>query len=288
MSGRLEGKVAVVTGGSRGLGFAIARAFAQEGASVVLASRSSASVDRAAAELKSAGFKVAGFSCDVADLFRVEALADFAEAQFGPIGVWVNDAGLSAPYGPSAHVPSPIFRSVIDTNIVGTYNGSVVALRRMLPLGRGRLINILGRGDTGAIPLQNAYSSSKVWVRNFTRALAKEYEGSGVGIHAFNPGLVRTEMIGDVEAVRGWEGKLEPLRVVSAIWANEASVPAEKAVWLASDATEGRTGIMAKVLTTPSMLGGLVRAGGRIVSGKGLGASPMKVRVVEAAVGEGD
>ena len=84
--------------------------------------------------------------------------------------------GLSAPYGPSAHIPSAIFRALIDTDVVGTYNGSVTALRHFLGKKSGRLINNLGRGDTGSVALQNAYSSSKVWVRNFTRALAKEYE----------------------------------------------------------------------------------------------------------------
>lgn len=281
MAGKLEGKVAVITGGSRGLGLGIARALAREGAAVVVASRSADSVRKAAESLSAEGVRAAGFACDVADLARVEALAEFAQSEFGGLDIWVNNAGLSAPYGPSASVPSASFRAVLDTNIIGTYNGSVVALRHMLPRRGGRIVNILGRGDSGALPFQSAYSSSKVWARNFTRALAKEYSNSGIGIHGLNPGLVLTDMIGEVTAVRGWEGGLEPFRIIAAIWAAEASVPAAELLRLVGVETEGRTGIMAKVLTPSYMLRRLAAAGLRLAFGKGLGGRPMSVRVVE-------
>jgi glucose 1-dehydrogenase len=261
MSELLKGKVAVITGSSRGLGLAIAQTYTRAGAKVVIASRTQRSIDSALEMLRSNGAQVTGMACDVADIVQVEALANHAIQTFGRIDIWVNNAGLSAPYGPTAHIPSRDFMNVVNTNIIGTYNGSVVALRKMSAQGHGKIINLLGRGDTGAVPLQNAYSSSKVWVRNFTKALAQEYKDSGIEIFGFNPGLVKTEMISQVEAVAGLENKLTPLRFVTLLWGNDPIVPAEKALWLASPATDGKTGLMVTVLTKRFMLSRIFATG---------------------------
>ncbi len=258
MAGILQDKVAVITGGSRGLGYAIAETYAREGAQVIIASRSARSVSDAVKMLQAKGAQVAGQACDVAEIQQVESLAEFAIQNFGHIDIWVNNAGLSAPYGPSAHIPSSNFQNVIDTNITGTYNGSVVAMRYFLAQKSGKLINLLGRGDTGSISFQSAYSSSKVWVRNFTKTLAKEYQKSGVDVFGFNPGLVRTEMLSNVHAVSGYENGLNPLRFVAMLWGNDADVPAEKALWLASSATDGKNGSMVTVLTAWLILSRLI------------------------------
>ncbi len=258
MAGILQDKVAVITGGSRGLGYAIAETYAREGAQVIIASRSARSVSDAVKMLQAKGAQVAGQACDVAEIQQVESLAEFAIQNFGHIDIWVNNAGLSAPYGPSAHIPSSNFQNVIDTNITGTYNGSVVAMRYFLAQKSGKLINLLGRGDTGSISFQSAYSSSKVWVRNFTKTLAKEYQKSGVDVFGFNPGLVRTEMLSNVHAVSGYENGLNPLRFVAMLWGNDADVPAEKALWLVSSATDGKNGSMVTVLTAWLILSRLI------------------------------
>ena len=260
MKGILQDKVAVITGGSRGLGYAIAEAYAREGAKVVIASRTQNAVDEAVKKLQGNGAQAAGLACDVSDIQQVEALADFAIGAFGRVDIWVNNAGLSAPYGPTAHIPSDDFLNVINTNITGTYNGSVVAMRYLAAQKSGKLINLLGRGDNGSIPLQNAYSSSKVWVRNFTKTLAKEYKNSGVDVFGFNPGLVRTDMLSNVHALNGYEHKMNPLRFVAMLWGNEADVPAQKALWLASSATDERTGLHVTVLTQWFMFSRLIVA----------------------------
>jgi NAD(P)-dependent dehydrogenase (short-subunit alcohol dehydrogenase family) len=131
-------------------------------------------------------------------------------------------------------------------------------MRHFLKRKRGKLINVLGRGDTGAIPMQNAYSSSKVWIRNFTKVLAKEYKESGIEVMGFNPGLVRTEFLSSVQAVRGYETKLNPLRYVVMLWGNEVDVPAQKALWLASPATDGKNGLLVKMLTSGFMISRLI------------------------------
>ena len=258
MKGILQDKVAVITGGSRGLGLSIAQTYARAGAKVVIASRSAQGVELAVDSLREAGYSATGLACDVADIAQVEALAEHAIQTFGRIDIWVNNAGLSAPYGPTIHIPTSDFMNVVGTNIIGTYNGSTVAMRHFLKQKSGKLINLLGRGDNGAIPMQNAYSSSKVWVRNFTKVLAQEYKDSGVEVMGFNPGLVKTEMLSNVHAVSGYEDKMMPLRFIAMLWGNEADVPAEKALWLASPVTDGRNGLFVTVLTKWMMISRLI------------------------------
>jgi glucose 1-dehydrogenase len=287
MTGILQNKVAVITGGSRGLGYAIAETYARAGAKVVIASRTQTAVDKAVSKLQEKGAQAAGRACDVADLRQVEALAEFAVQKFGGLDIWVNNAGLSAAYGPSAHIPSADFQSVIDTNITGTYNGSVTAMRHFARQKSGKLINLLGRGDKGSVPLQNAYSSSKVWVRNFTKALAKEYAGSGVDVFGFNPGLVRTDMLSNIAAVSGYEKKLNPLRYVTMLWGNEAAVPAQKALWLASSATDGRNGLQVSVLTTYFKISRLVKQAFRWLARKPSELMDLNITTIEPEISGG-
>ncbi len=255
----LENKVAVITGGTRGLGLGIAQAYAAAGAAVVIAGRSQATVDKALAVLHENGARAAGIPCNVGDMKQVEALGAFAVETFGQIDIWVNNAGLSAPYGPTTEIPTAAFMRVVNTNVVGVYNGSLVALRHLLPEHRGKLINLLGRSDLKGVKFQNAYAASKVWVQSFTLALAQEHKDSGVGIFAFNPGLVDTDMLRHVEVVPGYEQRLKPLETVLRVWGNKPEVPAQEALWLASSATDGKTGLVVKVLNRQRMLSGLIR-----------------------------
>ena len=280
----LKDKVAVITGGSRGLGFAIAQTYARAGAKVVIASRTPRAVDLAVDSLRASGYQAAGLDCDVADMAQVEALAQHAIQTFGRMDIWVNNAGLSAPYGPTVHIPRRDFITVINTNIIGTYNGSIIAMRHFLAQKSGKLINLLGRGDKGSIALQNAYSSSKVWVRNFTKTLANEYRNSGVDIFGFNPGLVRTEMLSNVHAVAGYEEQMNPLRFVAMLWENDADVPAEKALWLASPATDGKNGTMVTVLTKRMMLSRLIALPFRKLLNRSTELLPLNVTSVKSAI----
>jgi glucose 1-dehydrogenase len=282
--GSLDNKIAVITGGSRGLGLAIAQAYAREGAAVIIASRSIRSVDQAVLLLKQQGARVDGIACDVSDRAQVQALADRAVNLFSRFDIWVNNAGLGAPYGPSADVPSDRFEAVLKTNIWGNYYGSLVAMHHFVPHGSGKLINLLGRGDSTPVPLQNAYASSKAWLKNFTLALAKEYTQSGVGVYAFNPGLVLTDMLSNLEAVEGYETKMNPLRFVTRLWANPPEVPAQKAVWIASAATDGKTGLQVKVLTPQFMIAGILREAGRRVMGRAEPIEALQIKVVPSAI----
>lgn len=263
MAGLLESRVAVITGGTRGLGYAIAEAYAAEGAAVVVASRSPDAVARATKRLESAGCRASGLACDVSDMAQVRALADHARDTFGRLDIWVNNAGIAGAFGPTLGTPAEHFMRVIQTNIVGTYNGSRVAMQHFVAQGRGKLINLVGRGDRKPTPLQNAYAPSKAWVRSFTLALAEEYRTSGVGVFAFNPGLVVTELLTEVEVVPGYAERLRPLETVIRLWGNLPAIPAHKAVWLASAATDGKTGLEVRVLTPARLIGGVLREGVR-------------------------
>lgn len=258
---QLSGKVAVITGSSRGLGRAAAEAFARAGASVVVSSRSRSSVDETVEALRAAGLsRIVGVPCDVSNAEAIESLAARADEVFGRIDIWINNAGLSAPYGKTVEVPPETFVATIETNVLGTYLGSRVALQRFLAQGHGKLINLVGRGARGPVPMQNAYGSSKAWIRNFTRALAKEYRQTGVDVFAFQPGLMLTDLVLKPEAVAGYEEKLAPLAMVLKMWGESPEVVARKLVWLASDRTNGRRTIEVSTHGGLWMLAGPLRA----------------------------
>jgi glucose 1-dehydrogenase len=173
---------------------------------------------------------------------------------------------------------------VIQTNILGMYYGSAVAMQHFLPRGSGKLINLLGNGDKAQRPLQNAYGSSKTWARQFALTMAKEYTGSGVEVIAFNPGLVDTDLLRQPSAVRGYEKRLEALKAVIRLWANPPEVPAEKAVWLASSATDRRSGLEVQMINPLTLLSGLAREGVRRLTGKRLPPVELQVSVIEPAI----
>ena len=241
--GILRGKTVVVTGSSRGIGYAIARGCASEGASVVVSSRSADAVKAAVESLRAVGFAASGFPCDVSDLSQVEALASHAVEAYGGFDVWVDNAGYAGYYGPTAHVPPQVFAQIVQTNVLGTYHGSLTALRHFLPKHQGKLINLMGRGAREPVPMQNGYASSKAWVRNFTLALAKEYKDSGVGIYAYSPGMVITDMLTEVVVVPGYESELKALPSILRTLGTTPEKAAGKVVWLASPATDHRTGL---------------------------------------------
>jgi glucose 1-dehydrogenase len=197
----------------------------------------------------------------VGELAQVHALADFTLETFGGFDIWFNNAGAAPPYGPTIHQRPEDFTRATQTNVLGVYHGSLVAMRYFLGRGRGKLINVLGQGERGPAPMQNAYGASKSWVRSFTLALADEYKDSGVGVYALNPGMMDTDLLTDVQVIAGFEDRLKSFDQVVQALSQPPEVSAEKAVWLASTATDGRTGLTSRELTNAKVIGRFLRQG---------------------------
>ena len=280
----LKGKVAVVTGASRGLGKAITTLFAREGAQVVLSARSEADIEQNAAALRAEGLEASAFPCDVSDPQQVEGLARFAIEKYGGFDIWVNNAGTAGPYGASLDLSADQFLSVLRTNIFGDYYGSVTAMRHFLPRKSGKLINILGAGSKKPVPNQNAYGSTKAWIRVFTLALASEYKQSGVGVYALQPGLMETELLTEIVTFENHEKRLRGfMPFLIRAGGKKPEVAARKALWLASPATDGKTGLDVRVGSQFSFLIGFLREGLRNLFKLPIRRVEMNIKVIPSA-----
>jgi NAD(P)-dependent dehydrogenase (short-subunit alcohol dehydrogenase family) len=269
----LSGRVAVVTGSSRGLGFAMARELGLHGAAVVLGARSDDAVAAAVERLRAEGIAASGRRCDTGDLADVEALRDEAISR-GTLDIWINNAGTSGVSGPTASTPVDDFTGVVRTNILGTFHGARAALPVFLQQGHGDLVNLYGQGDRGPVALQNAYASSKRWVRQFTETLRLETKGTGVRVHGMNPGLVETDLLGRVASQPGFEHRLGALQVVVGLWGQSAGQAARPIVDLVtSEAAEFRFLTKRRLVThgLRNILGGRLRRTNRM---------PLQVTVV--------
>lgn len=261
---KLEGKVAVITGASRGLGKAIATIFAQQGAKVILSARSTIDIEQVANNLRMQRLEASAFQCDVSDMKQVESLANFALQKYGGFDIWINNAGTAGPYGHTLDLSPDQFLSVLQTNINGVYYGSTIAMRHFLYRNSGKLVNILGAGSQKPAPNQNAYGSTKAWIRVFTLALAREYRTSNVGIFTLQPGLMETELLTDIVTFEDNEKRLRnfmPFLIRAA--GRKPEVAAQKLLWLVSAATDGKTGLDISVNPEYAFLFGFLREGAR-------------------------
>lgn len=189
MQRRLESKVVVITGASRGIGRATARLFAKCGASVVLAARREDALLEVAAECEARGGRALVVPTDVSDFRAVDNLARRAVDHFGSIDVWVNNAVLAA-VGRLEEVPPEANRRIVETNLLGYLHGAQAALPRFWEQGSGVLIFMSsGFGLVGA-PYADAYTATKFAQRGLAQALRGELRGSGVHVCTVMPGGV--------------------------------------------------------------------------------------------------
>ena len=191
---RLDGKVALVTGGSRGLGRTMATALAQAGADVALSGRTGSSGQDAATFIKdSTGRRCRAFAADVTVADDVERLVAEVESALGPIDILVNNAGTNI-RGPVDQLSEADWDTVVDTNLKGPFLCSRAIGPKMAARKWGRVINLGSTLSVVALPGRAPYASSKAGVLNLTRVLALEWAGTGVTANAICPGPFATEM----------------------------------------------------------------------------------------------
>ena len=189
-TGRLAGKVAVVTGSSGGIGLAIATEFAREGAAVVVNSRDRARAEATAAALAADGHRVVPFAADMRSPEQVQAMAGFAESTFGTLDIWVNNAGVNV-VTDSTDLKVEDWERVFGTNLSGCFYGSQAAARLMLPRRSGVIIQIASiMGELG-LPRRAAYTAAKHGLIGLTKTLGAEWAKDNVRVVCLDPGYIR-------------------------------------------------------------------------------------------------
>jgi len=235
----LNGKVAVVVGGTSGIGRAIAHGFAEAGADVIPTSRRAEQVEAAAQEIEQLGRRSLRVTSDVSDRESLERVLSEAVQAFGKVDILVNSAGRTK-RAPTIDFPEADWNAILDTNLTGTLRACQVFGKQMLKQESGSIINIASLSTFVALYEVAAYSASKAAVGSLTKSLALEWSGRGVRVNAIAPGVFRTALNQKLldETERGHEFRL---RTPMKRFGNVEEL-AGAAIFLASDAASFVTG----------------------------------------------
>ncbi len=193
---RLEGKTAIVTGASRGIGRAIAEAFVREGADVVIASRKQASLDEVVDEVSALGHpgRIAGRACHTGDADQIAELVSWAEDEFSTPTILVNNAATNPYFGPMLDVEWSAWDKTFEVNVKGYFEMTRQVARRLIERELpGSIVNVSSVYGLKGAPLQGVYAMTKASVVSMTQTLALELGGYGIRVNAICPGLVETK-----------------------------------------------------------------------------------------------
>ncbi len=245
---KLAGIHALITGGSQGLGRAIAETFVREGASVMLCARDAALLENARAELAAlaqSGQKVLARACDVSSEQQVNDLAAHAIAEFGAVHVLVNNAGVYGPLGPTESVPLDEWRRAIEINLLGVLLPCRAFIPHFKAAGRGKIIIISGGGATNPLPNISAYAASKAAVVRLMETLSEELKAHRIDVNAVAPGALKTRMMQEVLDA-GPEKVGAAFYAKNVKWTEDGATPpalaANLCAYLASSESDGVTG----------------------------------------------
>ena len=238
----LNGRVAIVTGGTRGIGRAMAQGLAEAGARVVVTGRKAEVCENAARELTEAsGGEVVGMACHMGDWGQIEALVERVYAELGRVDVLVNNAGINPIFMPVSEITREYWDKVYDVNLTGPMHLAGLLAPRMGESGGGSIVNVITAGAYNGGPGVGVYTSCKAALLNLTRVMAAEWASLGVRVNALAPGPFDTDMMrGAAKAVPEWFEMS-----ANATMQKRVADPSEMVgtiVYLASDASSYVTG----------------------------------------------
>jgi NAD(P)-dependent dehydrogenase (short-subunit alcohol dehydrogenase family) len=222
-----RGKTAIVTGGTKGIGRAIAEALAAEGLNVCVGARILDEVKQAVRELEGAGANATGAACDVRVYEEVEALVAHAVEEFGGVDVLVNNAGVGL-FKPVEETSPEEFRAVLETNLFGVFYGCRAAIPEMRKRGGGYIVNVSSLAGANPHPRMAAYNASKFALNGFSEALMQEVRHDRIKVSYVMPGSVNTEFGGGtVSEENAWQLRPEDIArvVVDLLRHDERSLP---------------------------------------------------------------
>jgi NAD(P)-dependent dehydrogenase (short-subunit alcohol dehydrogenase family) len=238
--GRLDGKVAVVTGASVGIGATAAKVFAQEGAAVVLTGRRKELLEQVSEEIERTGGRALVVPGSVTDEAHVRLAVSQAVRTFGKLTVLVNNAGIGE-FGQVLHeTDDASWHAMLDVNLTGVFRFIRAAVPEMLQGGGGSIINISSIAGSVGLPLSAAYSATKGGIDALTRAIAVEYADAGIRCNAVSPGLIETPMAEPL--LKNPDRLAEVLRAYPIARPGKPEEVAHLLVYLASDESRWMTG----------------------------------------------
>ena len=191
---RLDGQVAIVTGGGRGIGRAIAETLAAAGAAVAVLARSRDELNETVGQIEQADGRAIAVVADVTDAEAIQAAVDQTERELGPVDLLVNNAAVATPVGPAWEVDPDAWWRTVEVNLRGPFLCARAVLPSMLRRRSGRIVNIVAVAAFNTAPFMSAYGGSKAALVSFTDDLAAETREHGITVFAIRPGLVQTRM----------------------------------------------------------------------------------------------
>lgn len=250
----LSGKVAIITGGSRGIGLAIAEAFAQHGAKVAVSSRKQDGVESVAEAIRQQGGDAVAFAAHNGDKSALAHLVESVVAHYGRVDILVNNAATNPHFGPVLDADDGLWQKIIEVNIMGTMWLTQAVVPVMRSQGGGKIINISSVNGLRPGRMQGIYSMSKAAMNSLTQTLAMELASDKIYVNAIAPGLIKTKF-----AQALWDNEVVLESVMSRTPLNRIGEPddiAGMAVYLASSASNFATGQVFVVdggMTVPSL-----------------------------------